>query len=139
MDKRLLVWRASFSVSTVFFATPFVRRLSLQIRGCPHDLQRVGEGDPACAMKRTTVEIDLSTGKAVRVVCANLCNRLGRWRLGRRVVCRPVKAAQRTRRGPDCRLSSGGTVQDAKIPVAKGDQLPFAQRIREEADERTIA
>ena len=54
-------------------------------------------------------------------------------------VCRPVKAAQRTRRGPDCRLSSGGTVQDAKIPVAKGDQLPFAQRIREEADERTIA
>lgn len=31
-------------------------------------------------------------------------------------------------------VSSGGTTHDAKIPVAKGYQVPFAKRIREEAD-----
>ncbi|HEY5704632.1 MAG TPA: NADH:flavin oxidoreductase/NADH oxidase [Terrimicrobiaceae bacterium] len=36
-------------------------------------------------------------------------------------------------------VSSGGTVHDAKIPVAKGYQVPFAQRIREEVGIRTGA
>jgi 2,4-dienoyl-CoA reductase-like NADH-dependent reductase (Old Yellow Enzyme family) len=36
-------------------------------------------------------------------------------------------------------VSSGGTVRDAKVPVAKGYQVPFAQRIREEAGIRTGA
>jgi 2,4-dienoyl-CoA reductase-like NADH-dependent reductase (Old Yellow Enzyme family) len=36
-------------------------------------------------------------------------------------------------------VSSGGTVPDAKIPVARGYQVPFSQRIREEADIRTGA
>ena len=36
-------------------------------------------------------------------------------------------------------VSSGGTVHDARIPVAKGYQVPFAQRIREEAGIRTGA
>ncbi|MES2569216.1 MAG: NADH:flavin oxidoreductase/NADH oxidase [Verrucomicrobiota bacterium] len=36
-------------------------------------------------------------------------------------------------------VSSGGTIPDAKIPVAKGYQVPFARRIREEADIRTGA
>ena len=31
-------------------------------------------------------------------------------------------------------VSSGGTTPDAKIPVAKGYQIPFARRIREEAE-----
>ena len=36
-------------------------------------------------------------------------------------------------------VSSGGTVPRAHIPVARGFQVPFAQRIREEADIRTGA
>ena len=36
-------------------------------------------------------------------------------------------------------VSSGGTVHDAKVPVAKGYQVPFAQRIREEVGMRTGA
>jgi 2,4-dienoyl-CoA reductase-like NADH-dependent reductase (Old Yellow Enzyme family) len=36
-------------------------------------------------------------------------------------------------------VSSGGTVHDAKVPVAKGYQVPFAQRIREEVGIRTGA
>jgi 2,4-dienoyl-CoA reductase-like NADH-dependent reductase (Old Yellow Enzyme family) len=36
-------------------------------------------------------------------------------------------------------VSSGGTVPDAKIPVARGYQVPFSQRIHEEADIRTGA
>ena len=36
-------------------------------------------------------------------------------------------------------VSSGGTVPDAKIPVARGYQVPFSQRIREEAGIRTGA
>jgi 2,4-dienoyl-CoA reductase-like NADH-dependent reductase (Old Yellow Enzyme family) len=36
-------------------------------------------------------------------------------------------------------VSSGGTVHDARIPVAKGYQVPFAQRIREEVGIRTGA
>ena len=36
-------------------------------------------------------------------------------------------------------VSSGGSVPDAKIPVARGYQVPFSQRIREEADIRTGA
>ncbi len=36
-------------------------------------------------------------------------------------------------------VSSGGTVRDAKVPVAKGYQVPFAQRIREEVGIRTGA
>jgi len=34
-------------------------------------------------------------------------------------------------------VSSGGTAPDAKIPVARGYQIPFAQRIRDEAEIRT--
>jgi 2,4-dienoyl-CoA reductase-like NADH-dependent reductase (Old Yellow Enzyme family) len=37
----------------------------------------------------------------------------------------------------DC--SSGGTVPDAKIPVAPGYQVPFAERIRREAGIATAA
>ena len=36
-------------------------------------------------------------------------------------------------------ISSGGTVPYARIPVAKGYQVPFARRIREEVDIRTGA
>ena len=36
-------------------------------------------------------------------------------------------------------VSSGGTVHDARVPVAKGYQVPFAQRIREEVGIRTGA
>jgi 2,4-dienoyl-CoA reductase-like NADH-dependent reductase (Old Yellow Enzyme family) len=36
-------------------------------------------------------------------------------------------------------VSSGGTVPYARIPVAKGYQVPFARRIREEVDIRTGA
>jgi 2,4-dienoyl-CoA reductase-like NADH-dependent reductase (Old Yellow Enzyme family) len=36
-------------------------------------------------------------------------------------------------------VSSGGMVPDAKIPVSKGYQVPFARRIREEADIATAA
>jgi 2,4-dienoyl-CoA reductase-like NADH-dependent reductase (Old Yellow Enzyme family) len=36
-------------------------------------------------------------------------------------------------------VSSGGTVPHARIPVAKGYQVPFARRIRKEADIRTGA
>ena len=36
-------------------------------------------------------------------------------------------------------VSSGGSVHDAKIPIAKGYQVPFAQRIRDEAGIRTGA
>jgi 2,4-dienoyl-CoA reductase-like NADH-dependent reductase (Old Yellow Enzyme family) len=36
-------------------------------------------------------------------------------------------------------VSSGGTVHDARIPVARGYQVPFARRIREEAGIRTGA
>jgi 2,4-dienoyl-CoA reductase-like NADH-dependent reductase (Old Yellow Enzyme family) len=36
-------------------------------------------------------------------------------------------------------VSSGGTVHDAKVPVAKGYQVPFAHRIREQAGIRTGA
>ena len=36
-------------------------------------------------------------------------------------------------------VSSGGTVPNAKIPVGKGYQVPFARRIREEAGIRTGA
>ena len=36
-------------------------------------------------------------------------------------------------------VSSGGTVHDAKVPVAKGYQVHFAQRIREEVGIRTGA
>ena len=36
-------------------------------------------------------------------------------------------------------VSSGGTVHDAKVPVAKGYQVHFAQRIREDAGIRTGA
>lgn len=36
-------------------------------------------------------------------------------------------------------VSSGGMTPDAKIPVSKGYQLPFAQRIRKDADIRTGA
>jgi 2,4-dienoyl-CoA reductase-like NADH-dependent reductase (Old Yellow Enzyme family) len=36
-------------------------------------------------------------------------------------------------------VSSGGSVHDAKIPIAKGYQVPFAQRIRDEAGIRTEA
>jgi len=36
-------------------------------------------------------------------------------------------------------VSSGGSAPDARIPVAKGYQVPFARRIREEADIRTGA
>jgi 2,4-dienoyl-CoA reductase-like NADH-dependent reductase (Old Yellow Enzyme family) len=36
-------------------------------------------------------------------------------------------------------VSSGGTVPYARIPVAKGYQVPFARRIREGADIRTGA
>ena len=34
-------------------------------------------------------------------------------------------------------VSSGGTAPDARIPVARGYQIPFAQRIRDEAEIRT--
>ena len=36
-------------------------------------------------------------------------------------------------------VSSGGNVPEVRIPVAKGYQVPFARRIREEADIRTGA
>ena len=36
-------------------------------------------------------------------------------------------------------VSSGGTVPDAKIPVARGYQVPFSHRIREEVGIRTGA
>ncbi|MBV9488231.1 MAG: NADH:flavin oxidoreductase/NADH oxidase [Verrucomicrobia bacterium] len=36
-------------------------------------------------------------------------------------------------------VSSGGTVPEARIPVAKGYQVPFSRRIREEANIRTGA
>jgi 2,4-dienoyl-CoA reductase-like NADH-dependent reductase (Old Yellow Enzyme family) len=36
-------------------------------------------------------------------------------------------------------VSSGGLVPQARIPVAKGYQVPFARRIREEVDIRTGA
>jgi len=36
-------------------------------------------------------------------------------------------------------VSSGGTVASARIPVAKGYQVPFARRIREEVEIRTGA
>ncbi len=36
-------------------------------------------------------------------------------------------------------VSSGGTVPQARVPVAKGYQVPFARRIREEVDIRTGA
>ena len=36
-------------------------------------------------------------------------------------------------------VSSGGTVPQARIPVARGYQVPFARRIREEVDIRTGA
>ncbi len=36
-------------------------------------------------------------------------------------------------------VSSGGTVNDAKVPVAKGYQVPFAHRIREQVGIRTGA
>lgn len=36
-------------------------------------------------------------------------------------------------------VSSGGTVLQARVPVAKGYQVPFARRIREEVDIRTGA
>jgi 2,4-dienoyl-CoA reductase-like NADH-dependent reductase (Old Yellow Enzyme family) len=36
-------------------------------------------------------------------------------------------------------VSSGGTVPHARVPVAKGYQVPFARRIREEVDIRTGA
>ncbi len=36
-------------------------------------------------------------------------------------------------------VSSGGTMPDARIPVARGYQVPFSQRIREEAGIRTGA
>lgn len=36
-------------------------------------------------------------------------------------------------------VSSGGSVHDAKIPIAKGYQVPFAQRIRDEVGIRTGA
>jgi 2,4-dienoyl-CoA reductase-like NADH-dependent reductase (Old Yellow Enzyme family) len=36
-------------------------------------------------------------------------------------------------------VSSGGTTPDAKIPVSKGYQVPFARRIREESGVRTAA
>jgi 2,4-dienoyl-CoA reductase-like NADH-dependent reductase (Old Yellow Enzyme family) len=49
------------------------------------------------------------------------------------VLCRELKA-----QGVDLiDVSSGGATPDAKIPVAKGYQLPFARRIREEARIRT--
>jgi 2,4-dienoyl-CoA reductase-like NADH-dependent reductase (Old Yellow Enzyme family) len=34
-------------------------------------------------------------------------------------------------------VSSGGTTPDARIPVARGYQIPFARRIRDEAGIRT--
>jgi 2,4-dienoyl-CoA reductase-like NADH-dependent reductase (Old Yellow Enzyme family) len=37
----------------------------------------------------------------------------------------------------DC--SSGGLVPDAKIPAGPGFQVPFAERIRREADTATVA
>jgi 2,4-dienoyl-CoA reductase-like NADH-dependent reductase (Old Yellow Enzyme family) len=49
------------------------------------------------------------------------------------VLCRELKA-----RGVDLiDVSSGGGTPDAKIPVSKGYQIPFARRIREEAQIRT--
>ncbi|HEX2973280.1 MAG TPA: NADH:flavin oxidoreductase/NADH oxidase [Tepidisphaeraceae bacterium] len=36
-------------------------------------------------------------------------------------------------------VSSGGTIPTARIPIAKGYQVPFARRIRDEADIRTGA
>ena len=51
------------------------------------------------------------------------------------VLCRELKAL-----GADLiDVSSGGTTPDAKIPVARGYQVPFAGRIREEAEIRTGA
>lgn len=49
------------------------------------------------------------------------------------VLCRELKAL-----GVDLiDVSSGGTTPDAKIPVSRGYQIPFARRIREEAKIRT--
>ena len=49
------------------------------------------------------------------------------------VLCRKLKAL-----GVDLvDVSSGGTTPNAKIPVARGYQIPFAQRIRDEAEIRT--
>jgi 2,4-dienoyl-CoA reductase-like NADH-dependent reductase (Old Yellow Enzyme family) len=51
------------------------------------------------------------------------------------ILCKRLKE-----RGADLiDVSSGGTVQDAKVPLAKGYQVPFAQRIREEVGIRTGA
>lgn len=49
------------------------------------------------------------------------------------VLCRELQS-----RGVDLiDVSSGGATPDAKIPVSKGYQIPFARRIREEAQIRT--
>ena len=49
------------------------------------------------------------------------------------VLCQKLKAL-----GVDLvDVSSGGTTPDARIPVARGYQIPFAQRIRDEAEIRT--
>ena len=58
----------------------------------------------------------------------------GGWNIDQSVVlCRKLKAL-----GADLiDVSSGGTTPDAKIPVARGYQVPFAGRIRDEAEIRT--
>ena len=58
----------------------------------------------------------------------------GGWDIEQSVVlCRELKAL-----GADLiDVSSGGTTPDAKIPVARGYQVPFAGRIRDEAEIRT--
>ena len=66
-------------------------------------------------------------------VRADLGDRLGRGRLGHRAVGRALRAGSRTLGVDLIDCSSGALVPRATIPVAKGFQVPFARRIREEA------
>ena len=68
----------------------------------------------------------------VRISATDWIN--GGWDIEQSIVlCRELKA-----QGVDLiDVSSGGTTPDAKIPVSRGYQIPFARRIREEAQIRT--
>lgn len=70
----------------------------------------------------------------VRISCTDWVD--GGWDIAQSVeLARRLKAA-----GVDLiDCSSGGTVPDAKIPVGAGYQVPFAERIRREADIATAA
>ena len=66
-------------------------------------------------------------------------DRLGGGRLGRYAIGGASEAPEAAWRGPYRCLSSGGLIPNAKIPMQKGYQVPFARRIRDEAEIRTGA